>query len=162
MHQVGETWGKKKGKGRRRVERWRGGLGSGMSGYRGFPCGAQNRMPCSVSNSPHRTGRVHQTAPVVTSSQANAESPMIAVSALLQLAGWAAARGQCNLQGGSSCLNLESSLSPPAPIRGDAISPAQEAVADASRQRPRPNPEHSQSRRRQSSHEGPASSGGDA
>ena len=29
-----------------RVERWRGGLGDGMSGYRGFPCVAQNRTPC--------------------------------------------------------------------------------------------------------------------
>jgi hypothetical protein len=34
-----------------RVERWRGGLGSGMSGYPGFPFVAQNHKPCSVSTS---------------------------------------------------------------------------------------------------------------
>ncbi len=40
-----------------RVERWRGGLGSGMSVYPGFPVVAQNRMPCpgSTSRSSNRT-----------------------------------------------------------------------------------------------------------
>ena len=43
---------------RSRVERWRGGLGGGMSGFPGFPFVAQNRMPCSVSTSrsSNRTG----------------------------------------------------------------------------------------------------------
>jgi hypothetical protein len=41
-----------------RVEKWRGGLGGGMSVYRGFPCVAQNRTPYSVSTSrsSNRTG----------------------------------------------------------------------------------------------------------
>ena len=34
-----------------RVERWRGGLGDGMSVYPGFPCVAQHRTPCPVSTS---------------------------------------------------------------------------------------------------------------
>ncbi len=34
-----------------RVERWRGGLGGGISGCPGFPCVAQSRTPCSVSTS---------------------------------------------------------------------------------------------------------------
>ncbi len=34
-----------------RVERWRGSVGSGMSGCPGFPFVAQNRKPCSVSTS---------------------------------------------------------------------------------------------------------------
>ena len=34
-----------------RVERWRGGVGGGMSGCPGFPFVAQNRTPCSVSTS---------------------------------------------------------------------------------------------------------------
>ena len=110
----------------------------------------------------HRSGRVHHNAPVVTSSQPYSESPIIAVSALLQLVGWAAARGQFNLQGGSSCLNVESSLFPPAPAPADATPPAHGAVAGASRRRSRPDSERSQPRRRRSSHQGSASSGGDA
>ncbi|HVS37713.1 MAG TPA: DUF6036 family nucleotidyltransferase, partial [Gemmataceae bacterium] len=41
-----------------RVERWRGGVGCGMSGCPGFPFVAQNRKPCSVSTSrsSNRTG----------------------------------------------------------------------------------------------------------
>ena len=74
------------GSGRSRVETWRGGLGCGMSGYPGFPFGAQDRMPCSVSTSrssnrtcrgplriiPHR-GRTEHSNPTAPIALAGAQ-----------------------------------------------------------------------------------------
>jgi hypothetical protein len=52
--------------------------------------GRPGQLPTQGS---HTSGRVQQTAPVVTSSQPPLERPTIAVTALLQLSDWYAARG---------------------------------------------------------------------
>jgi hypothetical protein len=116
-----------------------------------------NRMP-EIGTS----GRVHQTAPVVTSSQAAAEQPMIDVSALLQLVDWYHARAQRNEQGGSSCVNLEPPLSPPAPEQAKTPDQPVPTVAGPSRRKPRTNPDRSQSRRGRTPHEASGPAGGDA
>src|SRR6266404_5461423 len=63
------------------------------------------------------TGRMHQAAPVVTSSPADAALARIGVAALLQLVDWYHARGQKHQPGGSSCVSPEPPLSPPRPHR---------------------------------------------
>src|SRR5258708_24037216 len=77
----------------------------------------------------HAPGRVHQAAPVVTSSPATAALPMIGVAALLQLVDWYHARGPRHQQGGFSCVNLEPPSSPPAPAQANTPAQAEATVA---------------------------------
>ena len=79
--------------------------------------GARVAHPAPFPLPAHRTGRVQQTAPVVTSSQAAVELPIIGVSALLQLVDWYQAHELRHQQGGSSCVNREAPLSPPPPSK---------------------------------------------
>src|SRR5580693_659463 len=93
------------------------------------------------------SGRVHQTAPVVTSSQAAVELPIIDVAALLQLVDWYQAHELRNQQGGSSCVNREPPLSPPAPEPAETPQQSRPTVAGPGRRKPRTNSQRAQPRR---------------
>src|ERR1700687_2962068 len=108
------------------------------------------------------SGRVDQTTPVVTSSPAAAALPMIGVAALLQLVNWYHARGPRHQQGGSSCVNLERPLSPPAPAQSNTPEQSEPTVAGVAGRRPRATAAGAQPRRGRSPRTVPGSAGGDA
>src|SRR5271157_2036548 len=82
-----------------------GGIGPGRPGW----------LPTQV---PHRSGRVEQETHLVTPPRATSEVPIIGFSALLQLVEWYQVRLRRDQQGGSSCVDPEPPLSPPAPDQG--------------------------------------------
>ena len=65
----------------------------------------------------HRTGSVEQEAHLVTPPRPTSPVPISGLSALLELVEWCHARRRSGPQGGSSCVDPEPSLSPPAPDR---------------------------------------------
>src|SRR5215470_15164766 len=91
---------------------------------------------------PIRTsGRVNQDAPLVAVALAATELPRIGVEALLQLADWYHARGQTNPPGGSTCVNHDPLLSPPAPAQAETPRQSRAPVGGAARRPPRTNPQ---------------------
>jgi hypothetical protein len=116
-----------------------------------------NRMPQSGTS-----GRVHQTAPIVTSSQAAAQVPKIGVSALLQLADWYHGRGPRNQQGGSACANREPPSSPPAPAQANTAEQPEPTVAGPARRQPRADSQRAQPRRGRTPRAVSHPAGGDA
>src|SRR5271165_4233400 len=103
----------------------------------------------------------HKTHPV-TSPRPRSEIPIIGTSALLQLVEWYHVHRQASQHGGSSCVNLGSSPSPPAPNQANPSSVSEPALADSLDRTSGANPGHPQP------HRGPAAcdpsglSGGDS
>ena len=69
------------------------------------------------TQAPHRSGRVEQETHLVTPPRPTSQVPIIGFSALLQLVEWYQVRLRRDQQGGSSCVDPQPPLSPPAPIR---------------------------------------------
>jgi len=127
-------------------------------------CAVRTQSRALTSRMPQRGtyGRAQQAAPVVTSLPAAAAQPMIGVAALLQLVDWLHARRPRHPQGGSSCVNLEPPLSPPAPAPGNTPEQAEPTVVGLGGQRPRTASTGAQPRRGRSPRVVSSTTGGDA
>ena len=128
--------------------RARGGHGPGRPGW-------------SPTQAPHRSGRVEQEAHLVTPPRPTSQVPIIGFSALLQLVEWYQIRLRRDQQGGSSCVDPEPPLSPPAPDQGSPSPQSAPALAQLDRRIPRANPGHPQSRRGPAARSASSHPGGD-
>src|SRR5208337_3188188 len=94
----------------------------------------------SPTQAPHRSGRVKQETHLVTPPRPTFQVPIIGFSALLQLVEWYQVRLRRDQQGGSSCVDPEPPLSPPAPDQGSPSPQCAPALAQLDRRIPRANP----------------------
>src|SRR5262249_56182614 len=90
------------------------------------------------------SGSVEQETHLVTPPRPPSEVPIIGFSALLQLVEWCHLHRQRSPHGGSSCVDPEPSLSPPAPDRSSPSSGPAPALVDVDRRIPTANPGHPQ------------------
>src|SRR5208337_866948 len=97
-------------------------------------------------------GCVKQKTRLVTSPRSTFQVPIIGFSALLQLVEWCQVHRQRGQQGGSSCVDPEPPLSPPAPNRSSPSSGSAPVLANVDRRIPRANPGHPQSDRGPAAH----------
>src|SRR5271157_5600578 len=109
----------------------------------------------------HRSGRVEQETHLVTPPRPTSQVPIIGFSALLQLVEWYQVRLRRNQQGGSSCVDPQPPLSPPAPDQGSPSPQSAPALAQLDRRIPRANPGHPQSRRGPAARSASSHPGGD-
>ena len=107
------------------------------------------------------SGRVEQETHLVTPPRPTSQVPIIELSALLQLVEWYQVRLRRNQQGGSSCVDPEPPLSPPAPDQGSPSPQSAPALAQLDRRIPRANPGHPQSRRGPAARSASSHPGGD-
>src|SRR5271157_4164762 len=107
------------------------------------------------------SGRVEQETHLVTPPRATSQVPIIGFSALLQLVEWYQVRLRRDQQGGSSCVDPEPPLSPPAPDQGSPSPQSAPALAQLDRRIPRANPGHPQSRRGPAARSASSHPGGD-
>ena len=113
------------------------------------------------TQTPHRSGRVEQETHLVTPPRPTSQVPIIGFSALLQLVEWYQVRLRRDQQGGSSCVDPEPPLSPPAPAQGSPSPQSAPALAQLDRRIPRANPGHPQSRRGPAARSASSHPGGD-
>ncbi len=129
-----------------------------------FPCIRQfgpGRPGWFPTQAPHRSGRVEQETHLVTPPRPTSQVPIIGFSALLQLVEWYQVRLRRNQQGGSSCVDPQPPLSPPAPDQGSPSPQSAPALAQLDRRIPRANPGHPQSRRGPAARSASSHPGGD-
>jgi len=113
------------------------------------------------TQTPHRSGRVEQETHLVTPPRPTSQVPIIGFSALLQLVEWYQVRLRRDQQGGSSCVDPQPPLSPPAPAQGSPSPQSAPALAQLDRRIPRANPGHLQSRRGPAARSASSHPGGD-
>src|SRR5271166_5725706 len=113
------------------------------------------------TQTPHRSGRVEQETHLVTPPRPTSQVPIIGFSALLQLVEWYQVRLRRNQQGGSSCVDPQPPLSPPASDQGSPSPQSAPALAQLDRRIPRANPGHPQSRRGPAARSASSHPGGD-
>src|SRR5271166_3062191 len=107
------------------------------------------------------SGSVEQETHLVTPPRPTSQEPIIGLSALLQLVEWYQVRLRRDQQGGSSCVDPEPPLSPPAPDQGSPPPQSAPALAQLDRRIPRANPGHPQSRRGPAARSASSHPGGD-